>query len=403
MRRALLIVCVCGIVLTAAPASARPAWKEKIDRLTAGESVGVFVTSRRAKLYSRSAKSKRAPASNEKLLLSMALFDRLGPSATFPTIARATRVTAEGVVKGDLYVLGRGDPSVSDGSRWGDDLPFEPTRVGTLARAIKNAGVTKVKGRVAGTTGYFSHDWWATGWEASFPDMEVALPSALTFNGNVHKDRHTSTPELYFAKSLTKQLEKRDVRVAGAPASASLPAGETLETIASVESPALKVMVRYMNRQSSNFFAEVLGKALGVDRSGRPGTIAKGAAAVRAWAGNRDVTVKAYDSSGLSYENRVSPKGIVQLIELSSEQPWGDQLRKGLPGGGEGTLEDRLHGVPLHAKTGTLKNISALSGWVWLSETKTWAEFSIMSKGMPKQEAAEMEDAIVRTLHSSAR
>jgi D-alanyl-D-alanine carboxypeptidase len=57
----------------------------------------------------------------------------------------------------------------------------------------------------------------------------------------------------------------------------------------------------------------------------------------------------------------------------------------------------------VQAKTGTLKDISALSGWVWLRRKHAWAEFSIMSSGMPKYVAAPMEDRIVRILTRSGR
>ena len=48
-----------------------------------------------------------------------------------------------------------------------------------------------------------------------------------------------------------------------------------------------------------------------------------------------------------------------------------------LPAAGEGTLRHRLGGVRLRAKTGTLDNVSALSGWVWNDATDGWIEFSI--------------------------
>jgi D-alanyl-D-alanine carboxypeptidase/D-alanyl-D-alanine-endopeptidase (penicillin-binding protein 4) len=78
-------------------------------------------------------------------------------------------------------------------------------------------------------------------------------------------------------------------------------------------------------------------------------------------------------------------------------------LRNGLPTGGEGTLEDRLHGVPVRAKTGTLSGVSTLSGWVRLKRAGSWGEFSIMSRGMSKTRAANMEDRIVRLLRKRAR
>jgi D-alanyl-D-alanine carboxypeptidase len=74
-----------------------------------------------------------------------------------------------------------------------------------------------------------------------------------------------------------------------------------------------------------------------------------------------------------------------------------------LPAAGRGTLERRLRGVPLHAKTGTLDSVSALSGWVRLGRTRSWAEFSIMSRGMHDSTAKSLEDRIVRLLNDRAR
>jgi hypothetical protein len=46
--------------------------------------------------------------------------------------------------------------------------------------------------------------------------------------------------------------------------------------------------------------------------------------------------------------------------------------------------------------------ISALSGWVWLEQEGTWAEFSIMSRGMSKSAAVAIEDRIVRIVGNHA-
>jgi D-alanyl-D-alanine carboxypeptidase/D-alanyl-D-alanine-endopeptidase (penicillin-binding protein 4) len=146
----------------------------------------------------------------------------------------------------------------------------------------------------------------------------------------------------------------------------------------------------------------MFGKRLAVE-SGRTGSIAHGADAIEAWAAARGVDVDAFDSSGLSYSNRVSPKGFVRLLEFAEQRPWWGALRSTLAGAGQGTLEDRLGGVKLRAKTGTLTSVSSLSGWVWLTETQSWAAFSIMNSGMYKSTAAPIEDKIVRELHRNAR
>jgi serine-type D-Ala-D-Ala carboxypeptidase/endopeptidase (penicillin-binding protein 4) len=160
--------------------------------------------------------------------------------------------------------------------------------------------------------------------------------------------------------------------------------------------------VRRMNVVSSNFRAEVLGKLLGARRLGSPGTIAKGARVIEGFAGSRGVRVVAHDASGLSYDNRVSAEGIVSLLRAAERAPWGGVLRSTLPAGGEGTLEDRLEAVTVRAKTGTLIDVSALSGWVWLEREDAWAAFSILSSGMNADLAKSIENKVVRLVAANA-
>jgi D-alanyl-D-alanine carboxypeptidase len=390
------------VTLAAAPASARTFWERRIDHLVSGRAVGVAVRSHGAGIYSHNSKQRRVPASNEKLLLSMALFDRLGASSRLHTAAYSRRpVPRNGVLRGNLWITGRGDPTVARTDRYARSLPVRVTRLGRLVRGLVRSGIERVRGRVIGSTGYFAHDWSAPGWKPFFPSTEIPLPSALSVDGNVANGRHIHNPEYRAAKVITKRLRARGVGVGGRPRAARAPRG--LTRVAAAKSAPLAAMVRYMDRQSSNFFAEMLGKRLGVERFGTPGTISKGARAITAWARAHGVAVEAHDSSGLSYANRVSPRGIVKLITAAQAQPWGSKLRRSLAKARQGTLEHRLRGVRLRAKTGTLDGISALSGWVWLERTRAWAQFSILSRGMAKYVAASVEDKIVRTIHRFAR
>ena len=363
--------------------------------------MGVSVRFRGALLYSHTDREKRIPASNQKLLMSMALLDRKSYKSQLPTLATITRGSLDGrVVNGDLWLLGRGDPSVTDGGKYARSLFFEPTRLGKLARRLKAAGIKRITGRVMGSTGYFSHDWYAPGWKPDFPAEEIPMPTALTFDGNRAGDFHFADPERRAAQGLTQRLRKLGVRVSG-PAEQG-PAPENLRVVAKVKSRTLKVLLTHTNRQSSNFFAEVLGKRLGVEAYGRPGSITKAAQAMTAFAARSGVKLRAYDSSGLSYSNRISPRGMAKLLASVEGEPWVGALRETLPKGDQGTLEDRLYKVRLRAKTGSLENISTLSGWVWLKREKRWCAFSIMSRGMSKSVASDIEDKIVRILTSAA-
>jgi D-alanyl-D-alanine carboxypeptidase len=364
-------------------------WMQRIDRIIHGRAVGVSIRANGSLLYAREQNVAFAPASNEKLLLSMAMLDRLGPQFRIETDAAAASVSSDGVVHGNLWILGHGDPSIG-----------KPDMT-ALAKAIARAGVRAITGHVMGGTGYFARDWFAPGWLPNFPTTQVALPSALTFRENTIGGKNVGDPEVYAAASLTRHLKRVGVKVRGRPGSGA-PRGNP-SVIARIHSPILTGLMTHMDQLSDNFYAEDLGKRLGLEVYGSLGTIANGARAISAWTSAHGVVVHVHDSSGLSYENRVTPAGMTTLLQYASTVPWGDALRELLPDPSQGTMKEthNLHGVQVHAKTGTLDIGSALSGWVWLKKLHTWAEFSILDRGMCSCASKPMEDAIVRTVFKS--
>lgn len=105
------------------------------------------------------------------------------------------------------------------------------------------------------------------------------------------------------------------------------------------------------------------------------------------------------DGSGLSHRDLVSARGLVTLLLLAQGEPWGEVLDASLAPPGEGTLEGRLLGVDVRAKTGTLfeASVSSLSGYVTDANGSRVA-FSVISHGLDKANAVAIEDAIVRAL-----
>jgi D-alanyl-D-alanine carboxypeptidase/D-alanyl-D-alanine-endopeptidase (penicillin-binding protein 4) len=359
----------------------RAAWMERIDDAVDGRAISVSVAEEGAFLYRRADGVRRIPASNTKLLLAMAALDTFGPDHRIATRA-AARTVEGGVVAGDLWLLGRGDPLLRRAT------------LGTLAQEIAAAGVTRVRGSVMGSTGYFLHDWNAPGWNDVARDY-VNLPTALTFEGNDDRD-----PERHAAAALTKQLEGLGVAVRGRPGAGAPPNG--LEDLATIDSKPMRILLTKVLRPSWNFGAEVIGKGLGASVRGTPGTIAKGAATIEAWIRGHGPSFELHDNSGLSYANRVTAAGIVDLLGDAEDATWGDDLRRALPTGGQGTLRERLNHVEVRAKTGTLTDVSTLSGWVFSERRDAWLEFSILCAGLSKSVAADIEDRIVRILHERA-
>ncbi len=386
------VTVVLALVLTGAATpvtAATPKWKQDINKAVGDHNISVAVGLDGGWLYRHGAWKQMTPASNQKLVFSMALLQRASLGTRIRTRLFATGTPTDGVLRGNLWLVGRGDPEVGRST------------MAAFARAVDEAGIRKVVGRVMGATTGFQRDWWAPGWRDYFPRDYIPLPTALTFESNTD-DRgvHIGDPERRAARSLTKRLRALGVRVTK-EAGAGAPPGE-LRRIATIASDPFVALISRMNRRSRNFHAEVLGKWLGELVIGGAGSIAKGARAIARFADAHGVSLVAHDASGLSYWNRIRTQDLVQLLWFAETRPWETSLRAGLPTGGQGTLAGRLRGVRVRAKTGTLIGISALSGWVWLEQEATWGEFSIMSRGMSKSEAVAIEDRIVRILANRA-
>jgi D-alanyl-D-alanine carboxypeptidase/D-alanyl-D-alanine-endopeptidase (penicillin-binding protein 4) len=141
------------------------------------------------------------------------------------------------------------------------------------------------------------------------------------------------------------------------------------------------------NKVSQNLHAELLLRLLGKE-FGKEGSLAQGTRVVRQFlidTGVSDQDFFFYDGSGMSVDDRIAPRANTQLLVWVARQPWGAAFRATLPVAGvDGTLtnhfrDSRLKGK-LWAKTGTLKETVALSGYLMAASGKTLA-FSVMVNG----------------------
>ena len=304
-----------------------PRWVRDIDRTIDGHDVSVAIAVRGNWLYRHAAWKQRTPASNQKLLLSMALLHRTSLRTRVRTQVFAKGATTNGVLRGDLWVVGHGDPEV------------DRATMTELARALDASGIERVRGRVMGATTGFLRDWWAPGWQDYFPRDYIALPTRSRSRATRTRAGCTSaTPSGGRRAPLTKRLRARGIPVTMDAGAGSPPTG--LRRVVTRRSASFEVLLRHMNRRSRNFHAEVLGKWLGGLVHGGAGSIAKGARAIETFAGGRGVTVVANDSSGLSYGNRVRPQDLVALLRFAQQRPWGRAfhgLGNGRPGHARGS------------------------------------------------------------------
>jgi serine-type D-Ala-D-Ala carboxypeptidase/endopeptidase (penicillin-binding protein 4) len=336
------------------------------------------------------------PASNEKLLVGAVALDQLGPDYRFTTEVRAAD-PQDGVVAGDLYVVGGGDPLLTS-----DSYPVEndlnpvtnPTSLDALADAVVSAGVQRVDGAVIGDGSRYDDEWYVPSWSEDIRGIEAGPFDALLVNDArvTGDEQRAEDPAEAAARELTQLLSERGVTIAGGPRSGTV--GDDVGVIATVDSAPLRVVVGEMLGTSDNNTAEMLVKEIGL-AAGGAGTREAGLAAIRTtlegW-GTPTASMVLDDGSGLSNENRVTCGAFVDVLARSGpKQPLG----AGLPvAGTSGTLRDVFTDSPvtgrLRAKTGTLGNapynadppaVKALSGYLPVEGGGGTIQFSLLLNG----------------------
>ena len=304
-------------------------------------------------VYSLRADTPRMPASVEKLYTSATTLRRLGASGRLETgVLAEVQPDPAGVVDGDLYLRGGGDPT------------FDALDSNRLAQQVVDAGIVEVTGRVIGDETAFDSRRGVPS-SAFRLTSEVGPLSALTFNRGRTGRRAPywqNRPASFAAKAFTKQLRGLGVDVArgarrGRTADDAVPVGAW-------RSPPVADLLRQMNQPSDNFMAETLIKVLG-SRFGGEGSTAAGAEVMRAELAELDIAPTIVDGSGLSRSDRTSTRDVVELLqELDGDAAFVGSLPVA---GRSGTISTRMRGTAAQdrcrAKTGTLRDVSALAGY----------------------------------------
>lgn len=325
-------------------------------------------------VYSRNPSLPLVPASNEKLAVTYAALVSLGPVYRIETQVLGLGEQDGFEWHGDLVLKGFGDPTLSSlGLR-------------RLAADVRRAGIRFVTGRILGDESYFDTFRMGPGWKPHFFINESPPLSALTVDRGRYLGRTSRTPALAAAVLFRKALADAGVRVAGPAQLGAAPVDAEAYPIASLLSPPLASILRYMDYESDNFTAEILLKHLGTLESGQ-GTTASGALAVRKILAEYGVPltgVRIADGSGLSRLNRLTATTLVHMLRSAWASPdFRDSFFSSLPvAARSGTLERRMIRTAaagrVRAKTGTTRESSALSGIV-----KGRYAFSILQNGYP--------------------
>jgi serine-type D-Ala-D-Ala carboxypeptidase/endopeptidase (penicillin-binding protein 4) len=439
------------------------------------------------------------PGSTMKILTVAAAAEALGWNHRFETRLVTTAPLESGVLRGDLVVVGGGDPSISERSD-------EPGVLQWMARQLRDAGVRQIEGGIIGDDDVFDDKGFGDGWTLDNVPYGYSAPvGALVYNegsvdlviragtaagepvgiqvrpegsGLVVENRLVTVPETgtgmltmqrlpgssrlvvqgqiparaapfartasvdnpteFFVSAFRNALATEGIAVAGDAIDiddfASKPDLSNARTIAVRQSPPLSQLATSMMRVSQNQYAEILLKAVGATiglpgaeagttglpagssavaapdakaeaQSAKLGTAENGRRKMRellkSWGIPDDGYIVA-DGSGLSRYNYVTAEALIHILQQLHERPaHASMFPSTLPvAGRDGTLAGRLVGTPaegrVRAKTGTVDNVRAISGYVQTADEETLV-FSIIANNF-NLTAAEIDAAADQAL-----
>lgn len=425
--------------------------------LAAGESV-----------YEYYADEPRILASNTKLFTSAAALDRLGPGYLFETEVFTRGEVVDGVLEGDLAVVGGGDPNISGRHYLGDSLAIFRRWAGEL----EARGIRRIRGDLVLVHGLFEDGWvhpdwprdqlakWYQApvaalsfadncalvriWPASgggSPQVEVlprvpyfavestaattasrsrhvvgvtraADDDRLTVWGSVYRRAGpvetwvaVHDPVEYFGLALETALEEEGIEVEGNLESVShLPAGAWREV--AVHRSDLLTTLEVVNKRSQNLYAESVLKVLGAEVCGR-GSWAGGLEVVEEFLEPLGLVAGRYrlvDGSGMSRDNRASPRQVTALLEAMFRHRHSAEFLATLPYSGEQGLSwaKRLADDPyrgnVFAKTGRLSGVSTLSGYAKGLSGRVYAFSILCNRTRGDWGAKAAQDEVVRAI-----
>lgn len=407
-------------------------------------SVQVLDAASGAVIYSHDPDALLKPASNMKVITSATALAILRPEYRFRTWFYATsNPSASGVVKGDLYIKGGGSPGLVgeewwliarrlrglgitriDGDLVGDDTYFDDVRRGPKWPSPNvdnpyNAPISAlscyyncVSVTVRPTAEGRPPEVFLEPFSSFFKVVNKAVTTSRGLNlrvgrqwdgeqnvilvdgrigtasGPITSNKNVEEPTLYALSAFKEAAAKEGISILGTLRRGAVPSGARLIHVH--ESKPLSDLVQDMNKESNNFMAESILKALGAETDGTPGTTAKGAAAVKKHLESLGVSTSGLvlaDGSGLSSENRITANSLAQiLLATARDFQAAPEFMASLPIGGiDGTLDHRMNGGPavrnVRAKTGYIDGVSSLSGYAW-NESGRLLVFSVIVNNM---------------------
>jgi D-alanyl-D-alanine carboxypeptidase/D-alanyl-D-alanine-endopeptidase (penicillin-binding protein 4) len=232
--------------------------------------------------------------------------------------------------------------------------------------------------------------------------VDGAIPKQVR---TLYYRRRVPDPKTYAALLLVRALKKAGL--GGALAVEYGPVTEQQPVLVDMPSSQLSSLLYPVGKWSDNFTAEMLLKILGAQLE-RPGTSANGTVVVREELMKMGVDTEGLvmvNGSGLFDGNQIAPRHVTETLVAVYRDPAirAEYVAHLAVAGSDGTLQTRLRDLPrprmVRAKTGTLRDVVALSGYV-LGEPERSVAFSFLANGIAGKQgdAKKLADNVVRAL-----
>lgn len=433
--------------------------QERIDEILAPYNTNIEVSIKVVSLkdgttvYEKNPDKKLIPASNLKLITSLIALKKLGPNYKFKTEFYTDGKIKEGIIEGNLYVKGYGDPYLVSEQLW------------LIVKDLHNKGIKEIKGDIIADDTYFDKERNSPGWyEASGEDLSRAYnapngalslnfntitvhvkaaekikekPTAaldpdtkyarlineaqtfksydtltvlreninskdtITIHGGIAKGKehvflvNISKPDEYFLTVFKEFLEKEGIKVNGTLKSDITP--KEAELILTHESKPLSLIIRDLCKYSTNFVADQLVKTLDAELNLKQGTNQGGVEIIKDYLdslGLEDYEI--VDGSGLSIKNKLTAELLTKILEKAYNdfEVFPEFITAQPLAGQDSTLQDRMYLLEkkVRAKTGLMINtrVSTISGYIQKGDEAL--AFAILMNGEAYSKTVSTED-----------
>lgn len=367
LRRALTTLLLTGalasVAATPPAAAATPATvsadlRTRLHSILGGSTAGIVSAAvdvaGLGAVLRQSSSNALLPASTEKLFTGAAVLRGLDPSSRLHTRLVAALPVVGTHQPGDVYLVGAGDPYLTS------------AQLDQMAADVRAAGIRAIDGSLVVDDTRYDAQRQPAGWKSGFMPNESGPLSAMPVDRNAWRRDATylADPDLPNLDLLRQDLLRHGVAVSSSLHRGAAPAGARV--VAEHASMTVRQLVSVTEKNSVNFAAELLLKEVGKVVRGT-GSTSAGLAAMRSLLPGVPVGTVT-DGSGLSLSDRQTATNELSLLSSVEGTSAGQALWASLPVACvDGTLKTRMCSTAaagrVHAKTGTLDGMRALSGW----------------------------------------